>query len=81
MGSPVNPIVANLYMEYFEQKALSTTSHPPGYGTGMWMTPLSSKGKKINKTSYNTSTVLTQPYNLQWKTTRRMLPSPSWTSV
>ena len=27
MGSPVSPIVANLYMEYFEQKALSTT--PP----------------------------------------------------
>ena len=24
MGSPVSPIVANLYMEYFEQKTLST---------------------------------------------------------
>ena len=24
MGSPVHPIVANLYMEYLEQKALST---------------------------------------------------------
>ena len=24
MGSPVSPIIANLYMEYFEQKALST---------------------------------------------------------
>ena len=24
MGSPVSPIVANLYMEYLEQKALST---------------------------------------------------------
>ena len=23
MGSPVSPMVANLYMEYFEQKALS----------------------------------------------------------
>ena len=28
MGSPVSPIVANLYMEYFEQKALSTAPHP-----------------------------------------------------
>ena len=28
MGSPVNPIVANLYMEYFDQKALRTTPHP-----------------------------------------------------
>ena len=28
MGSSVSPIVANLYMEYFEQKALSTAVHP-----------------------------------------------------
>ena len=35
MGSPVSPIVANLYMEYLEQKALNTAPHPPGSGTGM----------------------------------------------
>ena len=40
------------------------------------MTPLSSKRKKINQASYNTSTVLTQLYNLQWKTIRRMVPPP-----
>ena len=40
MGSPVCPIVANLYMEYLEQKALSTAPHPLGSGAGMWMTPL-----------------------------------------
>ena len=28
IGSPVNPIVANLYMEHFEQKALRTAPHP-----------------------------------------------------
>ena len=28
MGSPVSPIVANLYMEYLQQKTLSTTPHP-----------------------------------------------------
>ena len=28
MGSPVSPIVANLYIEYFEQKALSTAPPP-----------------------------------------------------
>ena len=33
MGSPVSPIVANLYMENFEKKALSTTSTPPR----LWM--------------------------------------------
>ena len=31
MGSPVNPIVANLFMEYLEQKALSTAPHPPSF--------------------------------------------------
>ena len=40
MGSPVSPIVANLYMEYLEQKALSTAPHPPpNSGAGMWMIP------------------------------------------
>ena len=29
MGSPVSPIVCNLYMEYFEQRALATAEHPP----------------------------------------------------
>ena len=33
MGSPVSPIVANLYMEYFEQKALSTPTQP----SRMWL--------------------------------------------
>ena len=31
MGSPVNPIVDNLYMEYLEQKALSTAPTPPRF--------------------------------------------------
>ena len=31
-GSPVSPIVANLYMEYFEGKALRSTVNLPGYG-------------------------------------------------
>ena len=58
MGSLVCPIVANLYMEDFEQKALSTAP-PPGSGAGMWMTHLSSKRKSIHRNSYNTSKVLT----------------------
>ena len=31
MGSPVSPIVANLYMEYLEQKALSPAPNPPRF--------------------------------------------------
>ena len=54
MGSPVSPIVANLYMEYLEQKALSTAPNPPNSGAGMWMTPLSSTRKLTNKAFYNT---------------------------
>ena len=30
MGSPVSPIVANLYMESFERKALMSATNPPG---------------------------------------------------
>ena len=29
MGSPISPIVANLYMENFEVEAINTASHPP----------------------------------------------------
>ena len=29
MGSLISPIVANLYMENFEEKAISTAPHPP----------------------------------------------------
>ena len=29
MGSPISPIVANLYMENFEVRALSTSPNPP----------------------------------------------------
>ena len=50
MGSPVSPIVANLYMEYFEQKALSSAP-TPGFGRGMRMTHLSSRRKFINRIS------------------------------
>ena len=81
MGSPVSAIVANLYMEYLEHKVLSTAPHTPGSDTGMWMTPLSSTRRSTNKASFNTLTVLTLPLSLQWRTTRRMGPSPSWTPL
>ena len=29
MGSPLSPIVANIYMEKFEEEALATAPHPP----------------------------------------------------
>ena len=29
MGSPISPIVANLYIEYFDRKALRSATNPP----------------------------------------------------
>ena len=54
MGYPVSPIVANLYMEYFEKQALCTLHclHPQGIGLGLWMTLLSSNKSPINSYSW-----------------------------
>ena len=78
-GSPVSSIVANLYMEYFEQKALSPATPQIWlrYVDNTWVV----QGKKINKTSFNMLIVLTWPLSLEWKPTRRMRPSPSWTPM
>ena len=42
MGSPINPIVANLYMEDFEIKTINSSPQPPIFGEDLWMTPLPS---------------------------------------
>ena len=38
MGSPISSIVANLFMEDFEAKAINTAQYPPSIWKGMWMT-------------------------------------------
>ena len=38
MGFPISSLVANLFMEEFKVKALSSALHPHPYGWGMWMT-------------------------------------------
>ena len=45
MGLPVSPIVANLYMDSFERKAIASAINPPGHGLGLWMTPGSSNNR------------------------------------
>ena len=40
MGSPVSPIVCNLYMEDFEEKAITTAAHPLPGGGGTLTTPI-----------------------------------------
>ena len=81
MSSLVSPIIANLYIEYLEQKSLRTAPCPLGFGAGLWMTPLSPIRRSTNKASYNTLIVLTLPSGLRWRTTRRIGPSPSWTPL
>ena len=66
MGSPVSPIVANLYMECFERKALRSVINPPRHDLGLWMTHGSSKNRLINKNSWNTLKLIQQS-GLQWK--------------
>ena len=79
MGSPVSLIVANLYMECFERKALVSAINPPGYGIGLWMTLGSFKNRPTNKHSWITSTALIQQSSLQWKALKAMGLSPSLT--
>ena len=49
MGSPVSPVVANLYMEHFERKAQRSASNPPRFGLGLWVTHESSNNKLTNR--------------------------------
>ena len=65
MESPISPIVANLYMEDFEIKAISTAEHPSRFGRGMWMTLLWSLKLQRRKDSWSTSTVLIHTSNLE----------------
>ena len=62
-------------------KKLSVLPPTPDFGRGMWMTHLTSERKSTNRISYNTLTVLTLPFNLQWRTIRSMVPSPFWTPL
>ena len=42
MGSPVSAVIANLYMESFEEQAITTSSYEPESGNATWTIPLPS---------------------------------------
>ena len=56
MGSPLSPIIANLYMEAFEEKAINTSPTPLVCGEDLLMTLLSSSRKPRKKVSSAIST-------------------------
>ena len=77
MGSPISPIAANLYMKYFERKALMPAINPPRYGLGLWMTLGSFNNRPVNRHSWITSIALFQQSGLQWNVLKAMGLSPS----
>ena len=59
MDSPISPLIANLFMEESEVKAISSAPNLPMYGSGLWMTPLSFKKQNNVTSSSSTSTPMT----------------------
>ena len=79
MGSPVSPIVANLYMEYLEQKALSTAPHPPRF----WHRYVDYTfviHKEVNKQGFLQHINSVDPaIRFTVEDNKEDVPSPSWT--
>ena len=65
MGSPLSPILANLYMEYFEEIALKSTE----IVQSLMSTFLSSghMAKMFYPIFLSISTASVLPFNLQWR--------------
>ena len=76
MGSPVSPIVANIYMEAFENRAISMALHPPRL-RGMLMIPLCYNTIHTKKSSSITSTQWTLPSNSLLRKVKKMVLYPS----
>ena len=55
VGSPISPIVANLFMEDLEVQTIRTSTTPPPCGRVMWMTHSQSSRKTTETASYNIS--------------------------
>ena len=79
MESPLSPIVANIFMEEFEAKALSTALHPQACRKDLLMTPLLSYNQSIKKSSSHISIPFMKAYSSLPKTPKQMVLCPSWT--
>ena len=63
LGSPISPIMANLFMEHFDPKAINTVPICPGFGLDMWMTPFLSNRQNTANSSYDTLIPFTHTYS------------------
>ena len=54
MGSPISPIVANLFMEDLQVQAINTSPTPLFHGKDMWMILSPSSRKPTEVVSWNT---------------------------
>ena len=62
IGSTTSPLIANLFMEEFKVKVISSAPTLPTYGSGMWMTPFSfNRQKTVNSSSSNQLPRLSYP--------------------
>ena len=78
MGTTISPLIANLYMEEFKVKALSSAPHPH-----IWLRfvddPLPSRRQNTANNLYSISTPKTHTYILSWKNQTKMDHFHSWT--
>ena len=77
MGSPISPIVANLYMDNFEVEAINTAPHPPY----LWKRYVDDtltiiKSSQIREFLDHINSI-DKTYSLQVKTKEKMDPCPS----
>ena len=77
MGSPLSPIIANLYMEAFEKQTISTAPHPPTF----WRRFVDDTFviiQKIQEDSFFNHLNTMIGSSLQKKQAEVMVPCPSW---
>ena len=68
MGSPVSPVLANLYMEFFEDRTLSTAVNPPRW----WK-------RFVDDTFLQHINSVDPAIQFTTEEQNKMVPCPSWT--